>query len=193
MDLYRVFPYNPNARKAESGHPEYVFPFQGAGRWDNPNYYLAWYLSFTEVGAVGETFGNLARWSPAMLEIPFLPGGQRALAVFQIPDDTPLLNLDDTAELLKRNVQPSQIVIRNLDFTQPLALSVFNEKGAAGNRRYAGLTWWSYHRPQWRNLTLWETSEQPTPLELKRVEPLSFDSVHIINAAKALNKELYLP
>jgi len=193
MELYRVFPYNPKARKGEAGHPEYVYPFQGSGRWDNPKFYRAWYLSFTAIGAVGETFGNLARWSPPMIEVPFLPGSRRALAVFQIPDDTPLLNLDDAAELLKRNIRPSQIVIRDLEFTQPLALSTFNEIDATGLHRYAGLTWWSYHRPQWRNITLWETDAFPTPLRLKRVEPLDFDDAYITEAAVVLNKERYNP
>jgi hypothetical protein len=35
--IYRVFPYLRAARIGQPGHPLYVHPAQGTGRWDNPH------------------------------------------------------------------------------------------------------------------------------------------------------------
>jgi len=189
MELYRVFASTPRAKQGEPGHPLYVYPNQGAGRWDNPQFYRAWYLSTTPAGAVGETFGNLARWSAEMFTVPYLDESARALAVFEIPDNTSLLNFDDPKVLSELKVRPSQIVARNLAFTQPLALSVFQQITETGARRYDGLTWWSFHRPHWVNVMLWSTEHSPAPLRLCRIEPLSLKSAAVIEAAATLTKE----
>lgn len=186
MELYRVFPYKSSARSGEPGHPNYLFRGQTAGRWDNSHAYLAWYLSRTAAGAIGETFGNLAHWSLSMFDTPYVPGARRALAVFNVPDALPLLDLDDPAELVKRSVRPSQIVRRNIGFTQPFALSAFREQNPDGSRRWAGLTWWSFHRPIWTNAALWATDTEPSPLALQRVEQLDLDHPAIVDASAEL-------
>lgn len=125
-----------------------------------------------------------------MFDVPYLANGRRALAVFRVPDDIRLLDLDNPDELSKRGVKPSQVVMRNLSFTQPLAMSVFNEKRSDGSQRYSGITWWSFHRPQWTNTMLWETATNRVPLELLRVEKLEFTSEAIREAAAILNQEM---
>ena len=60
MLLHRVFLHDPGAAPGKSGHATYLHKPQGAGRWDNPALYDAWYLSPAAEGAVGETLGNLA-------------------------------------------------------------------------------------------------------------------------------------
>jgi hypothetical protein len=43
-----------------------------------------------------QCFGNLFKWSPAMLLVPALAGSQRRLGVYRLGEETnPLLDLDD--------------------------------------------------------------------------------------------------
>lgn len=186
MQLFRVFAHHPSARPGTPGHPGYLQRQQVSGRWDNAQTYRAWYLSRTAMGAVGESFGNLGRWLPSMFETPYLPGGRRALAVFEVPDDLPILDLDDPSELARRQVRPSQIVKRNTGFTQPFALRAFREQNADGARLWAGLSWWSFHRPDWTNLMLWENEEVRPPQTLLRIEPLDLSSPAVVDAANEL-------
>lgn len=47
-------------------HPLHVpLDRQGHGRFDNPHRYAALYAATTDRAAVGETFGNLDRWTAA--------------------------------------------------------------------------------------------------------------------------------
>jgi len=191
MELFRVFPHDPSARPDQPGHPGYLHRAQSAGRWDNAHAYAAWYLSRSAAGAVGETFGNLGRWSSSMFDTPYLPSARRALAVFEVPDDLPILDLDDPAELARRSVRPSQIVKRNTGFTQPLALGVFREQNPDGSRRWAGLSWWSFHRPIWTNVMLWETDREHPPLSLLRIEQLDLAHPAIVDASAELARPIH--
>jgi hypothetical protein len=193
MELYRVFGFDPKAKKGEPGHPGYLFPAQGSSRWDNPAEYRAWYYSLSAPGAIGEVFGNLARWSEQMFNIPYLPNGRRALAVFSVPDYVALMDLDDPANLLSLNTRPSEIVIRNPGFTQQLASTVFNMHVGDNLRRYCGVRWWSFHRPQWTNVMLWETETEPAPATLIRVEPLGVNHPAVIESAAELGREFRTP
>ena len=186
MQLFRVFAHHQSARPDSPGHPGYLHRRQGSGRWDNAQTYGARYLSRSAMGAVGESFGNHGRWLPSMFETPYLPGGRRALAVFEVPDDLPVLDLDDPAELIRRQVRPSQIVKQNTGFTQPFALRVFHEQDGDGSQRWAGLSWWSFHRPDWTNVMLWETEEIRPPLALLRIEPLDLSHSAVVDSANEL-------
>lgn len=190
MELFRVFPYDPAAELRLPGSPLYLYPGQTVGRWDNAHAYATWYLSRTAAGAIGETFGNLAQWSESMFETPFLPDARRALAVFEVADDLPLLNLDDAQVLASRGIRPSQVVIRNTAFTQPLALKIFREQNQDGSPRWAGLRWWSFHRPSWENVALWERPDGPAALRIVRVEPLTLAHPAVVDAAAALVRML---
>ena len=88
MLLYRVVPYLASATPGEPGHPSYVHRPQGRGRLDNPSAYDCWYLSEQEAGAVGEVFADLLSWTDDMFAAPYLPGATRALAAYEITDDT---------------------------------------------------------------------------------------------------------
>ena len=164
MLLYRVFPYHSGAQRDEPGHPLYVQArAQGKGRWDNPTLYTIMYLSASAEAAVGETFGGLATWSPAMLRFPQIPGSVRSLGTFELEEEAhPLLDLDDASELARRGIRPTHVVIRNRPRTQQIAANIFNEG------RWAGIGWWSYHRPQWTAVALWDYSG----LAIRRVEDL---------------------
>lgn len=152
MLVYRVFPYRPDVDAGEPGHPLYVYPDQGSGRWDNPDLYFALYVASSASGAIGESFAHLSTWSQAMLPFPAIDGARRCLGAYSIDDDShPLLDLDDSKVLLDRGLRPTDVVKRNRPRTQQIAREVF------GEGKWSGLSWWSIHRPQWVLHALWNT------------------------------------
>ncbi len=151
MLVYRVFPYRPEAREGEPGHPLSVHPDQGWGRWDNPDRYRALYVSSSASGAIGESFAHVSVWSRAMLPFPAMAGAVRTLGVYSWNEERhPLLDLDDARALLDRGLRPTDVVKRNRPRTQAIARAVFDE-GV-----WSGLSWWSMHRPQWTLHALWD-------------------------------------
>lgn len=190
MLIYRVFAGLPSAAPGEPGHPGYLHRPQGLGRWDNPSLYDIWYLSKSPEGAVAEAFGNLASWSEDMFETPFLSGGRRELAMFSVPDDMSMLDLDDAQNLLDQGMRPTQVVMRNLAYTQARAASIFATRGPT-RRRWAGLAWWSYHRPYLTNVALWSTDDEPAPLTLVEVRSLSLRSPEVVETSRMLSKTLH--
>jgi hypothetical protein len=182
---YRVFPYLAGVPEGDPGSPSYLHHPQGQGRFDNPADYDIWYLSTEASSAVGEVFGSLAVWSEQMFPFPALPGSRRALGIYELDDDLSILDLDDAKNLLDRGLRPSQVVERNRSATQGWSLAIFNEQDAQGNRRWAGLRWWSFHRPQWRILGIWGA----TPVCVA-VEGLHLGHPAVIDAAKTLSKQI---
>jgi hypothetical protein len=186
--LFRVFAAAPNAREGQPGHPTYLHRPQGSGRWDNPSLYDAWYLATTIEGAVIEAFGNLQTWSENMFDAPYFQNGRRTLAVFSAPDDLSLVNLDDAQTLLEQGMRPTQVVIRNPEYTQMRAAAMFAGKDASGDRRWSGISWWSFHRPTLTNVMLWSTPTAPAPLRLMEQRNLSIVSPEIEDASRSLAK-----
>lgn len=179
MLLYRVFPYLPSARKGDPGHPLHVHPAQGKGRWDNPEAYLAWYMTSEPSSAVGEAFAGLSTWRQEMFAFPQLPGSLRALGTYDVPDDLPYVDLDDARTLVELGMRPSQVIERNRPYTQGKALKLYNDG------RWNGLRWWSFHRPQWRVWCLWDID----PRSVAR-EALDVDHPAVRDAADTLAKPI---
>lgn len=177
MLLYRVFAYLPSARRGTSGHPLYVHPGQGNGRWDNPAHYLAWYMAQEPSSAVGEVFADIVTWRDEMFAFPQIPAAKRALGVYRLADDLPYVDLDDAQTLAERGMRPSQVVERNRPYTQAKALEIYQEQ------RFRGIRWWSLHRPQWRVWCLWDID--PT---CEDVHELDVSHVAVQDAAAALAK-----
>jgi len=153
---------------------------QGSGRLDNPDHYVVRYFALSPAAAVAETFGTLTRWVPAMFAFPGLTGGVRAVATYEIPDDTPILDLDDAQALVDRGLRPTQVVTRARAVTQPWAFRIFQEPV-----RWAGVRWWSYYRPEWPIVGLWRDES----LVVRKTEPLDIDHPAVDEAAKELAKE----
>jgi hypothetical protein len=177
--LYRIFPHLPSARRGEPGHPLYLHAGQGKGRWDNPASCLAWYMAQEPVSAVGEAFADLATWRDEMFPFPQLPGAQRALGVYRVADDLPYVDLDDARTLVERGMRPTQVIERNRPYTQGKAREIHQE------RRWNGIRWWSFHRPQWRVWCLWDV--EPA---CEDVEQLNVAHVAVRDAAGALGKPI---
>jgi hypothetical protein len=180
--LYRVFPYLAAAKKGEPGHPLYVHPDQGKGRWDNPTSYLAWYMAQESTSAVGEVFASVGTWRDEMFAFPQISGARRALGVYRLPDDLPYVDLDDAPTLVARKMRPSQVVERNRPYTQGKALEIYQEK------KWSGIRWWSFYRPQWRVWCLWEIDP-----ECEDVQDLDVSHVSVRDAATALAKPIMTP
>ncbi|MDQ6774619.1 MAG: RES domain-containing protein [Actinomycetota bacterium] len=179
MLLHRVFPYLPSASTGQPGHPLYVHPAQGAGRFDNPSHYLAWYMAAEAVSAIGESFAHLSEWRDEVFEFPHIPGSRKALGIYDLPDDLPYVDLDDPQRLVDLGVRPSQIVERNRPYTQALALRIYIEA------KYKGIRWWSFHRPRWRVYCLWEIDP-----DIVQVDDLTVAHIAVDSAARTLARRI---
>ena len=186
MRLYRVYAHLDGAMSGAPGHADYIYPRQAGGRWDNSADYLLVYASATPEGAIGESFGRIPEWSDDMFEIPYLPGARSALATFELDDDHELIDLDDAANLLSRNLRPTQVVVRDLPFTQPLARALFQESDVDGDRRWSGIRWWSFWAPQWPVCAVWMPPGEDHPLQLLDVEPLTVSHAAVQGAAATI-------
>jgi hypothetical protein len=176
--LYRVFPWLPDARAGEPGHPRFV-PGAGAGRVDNPEHYRTLYLSDGPGGACAEAFDFVATWAQDMLRgAPAIPGSFRALATFVLDDNVEVCDLDDAPRLVELGMRPSEVVTRDRAVTQAWALRVFRQQ------RWGGVRWWSYHDPRWGSHGIWAVHR----LHLDHVEGLTLDHPAVNEAAEVLNR-----
>lgn len=180
MLLYRVFPYLATAKPGESGTPQYLHRPQGRMRLDNPGYYDIWYFGTTPEAAIGETFGDLARWRNAMFVFPALPGSRRVLGIFEVTDDIGVLDMDDANTPVRRGLRPTQVVSRNRPVTQEWALDVYKEK------RWAGIKWWSFHRPHWTVIALWTDPMGDPPATFVRHEEMDRRHSAVADVATSL-------
>jgi hypothetical protein len=125
-----------------------------------------------------------------MFATPYLPGGRRALAVFDLPHHLRILNLDDPTVLHTLGLRPSQVVIRDPAVTQPLALRLFRTLNSDGVRQWDGLSWWSFQRPHWTNVAIWAPPSSPCPLTLLTIEHLALDHPAVAEASLALARPI---
>lgn len=149
--LYRIHPYLPSARdESEPGHPLYIHePAQGGGRIDNPDRYLSFYATSDPVAAFAEKYADLSEWVPEMLEGPLLPSPSRwCLSRYRYEGS--VLDLDDPPTLVDQAIRPSRVVSRNRYHTQAWARAIFDRVPVGG------VTWWSYHDPDWQSYGLWD-------------------------------------
>jgi hypothetical protein len=175
-DLYRVFPYLPEAPLDEPGGALYIPP-QGGGRLDNPDLYSAFYASDSEAGAIAEAFGRFPEWTAAILAgSPALPGSTRALATYRLAERAAICNLDDAAQLNTLDLRPSDVVSRDYTRTRGWARRLFREG------RWSGVRWWSYYDPRWASLGIWDT----TAISFVAVRALTLDDPVLIEAARAI-------
>lgn len=188
--VYRVFVHDASAAVGEPGHALYLHKPQGHGRLDNPRHYDLWYFAVLPEGAIGEVFGNLTDWTDEMFAAPYLPGARRALARFEIPDDLDILDLDDAKALLDRGLRPTQIVARSRAITQNWALGIFDEAAQDGSRRWAGVRWWSFQRPQWPVIGLWVPPGGLPSHALLGVDSLDLTHPSVVDAARTLAKTI---
>ncbi len=178
MILHRCFAWNERARPDQPDSPLW-FPrvFQGDGRHDNPDVYGCLYLTDRESSGVVE---QLARFRGQRLIAPLLVrrGLPLALAAIELPDGAELVDLDDPVVLRRRRLRPSVVATRERPITQPQALEVYRETGAAG------LRWWSIFESLWANYTLFDRAVRR--LRVEEVRQLSLSDGAVLEAAEFL-------
>ncbi|HWC32113.1 MAG TPA: RES domain-containing protein [Actinomycetota bacterium] len=176
--LYRRFPLVPGAALSEPGGPLFV-PIldQGDGRHDNPDAYGALYLSRSPVSPVAEM---LVRLRNVALRPDHLlsEGFPYALAAFD-EADVSLLDLDDPANLVARELRPSGVATRQRDETRPVALRLYEEG-------HAGFEWWSTIEASWINVTVFAERAASRLTLAGTPEPLTLDHPVVREAADAV-------
>jgi hypothetical protein len=179
-DLYRVFPFLPQAGPGEPGSALYVPP-QGGGRLDNPDLYSVIYAGDREAGAVAESFGRFPEWTAAILEgSPTLAGSARAVARLRLDDRAKLCDLDNPGQLAARGLRPSDVVSRDYTRTREWARRIYHEGS------WVGVRWWSYYDPRWSSCGIWETGR----LSLVDVRVLRLDDAAVVEAARTIARRI---
>jgi len=179
-DLYRVFPYLPDAAIDEPGGALYI-PRQGGGRLDNPDLYSVFYASSAPPGAIAEAFGRFPEWTPAILAgSPALPGSARAIAAYHLDEAAAICNLDDAAQLNELGLRPSDVVSRDYARTREWARRLYRD------RRWSGVQWWSYYDPRWASFGIWDLAT----ISVSSVRVLTLDAPAIVEAARTIIRRM---
>ena len=113
--------------------------------------------------------------------MPYLANAHRNLVTYQLENDLGLCDLDDPHNLIHLAARPRQVVERNRPASQALAARIFNDPGQG----WQGISWWSFHHPQWTVVALWNI--KPEPVE---VAPLSLSHPAVVDASMLLAKAL---
>jgi RES domain len=177
--LYRMFPWSPAAGPTDPGGPLHAPRFdQGEGRHDNPEVYGALYLSRTPTSPVAEF---LREYVGRPLDLgKLLEGGSRAaLAVVDESDLAEVLDLDEPANLVARELRPSGVATRARKRTQRQALDLYREG-------LAGFEWWSTIEASWINVTLFADRSADRLRLVEDPVPLTPDHPVIEEAAAAI-------
>jgi hypothetical protein len=178
--LHRVYPRDPRAAPTEPGGSLF-WPrgLQGYGRHDNPELYACIYASEARVSAVAEAlapFRGAGEVGDAMLE---RNGRPLAVAAIELPDELPLIDLDDPQTLAGEALRSSQVATRRRSLTQAQAAALFEKHEQA-----AGLRWWSSLESLWINVTLFDRAASAVAAGL--LEPLTTESEPVQEAASVL-------
>jgi hypothetical protein len=181
--LYRCFAWNERARPDRpDGALWFPRPYQGDGRHDNADLYGCLYLSERPLSCIVEQLARFRgqRLSASLLRRRNLP---LALAGVELPDDAPLVDLDDPAVLRRERLRPSSVATRAREVTQPQARALHEAHPAA-----AGLRWWSTFESLWANVTLFDRARPA--LRLATVRTLGLEDEEIGAAADVLGLRL---
>lgn len=67
--------------------------------------------------------------------------------------------------------------------TQSWARALFERPDGKGGREFSGASWWSYYKPEWSSIGLWDLN-----LSVEDIEPLELKHPSVVEAADELNK-----
>jgi hypothetical protein len=178
--LWRALPLDKSARADEAGGPLW-FPRerQGAGRHDNPDLYGCLYVSEEPVSAVAEQlapFRGTGALLPSMLVRLGLP---LALASLELPDEAPVVDLDDPAVLSAKSLRPSWVATRHRATTQIQAAEIHAAHPVA-----VAIRWWSILEASQINWTVFDRAL--SAIELEQARTLEIDDPVVLAAAELL-------
>lgn len=180
--LWRVFPWDPDARAGDPFSPGFVPEPTGRGRFDLPARLSGVvYLAESPAHALAEM---IHPWRGRSIDDRHLTRAGRRLAVVPVvegPASAELADLCDPATLDRLDVAPDHVASRLRDRTQPIARRVWHS-GAAG------LRWWSRFWGDWHTTVVFvrRAEERETPLLFGPPEALAIDSPAVEEAAEAL-------
>ena len=182
--LYRVFPSLPGAGAREAGGPLHVpREHQGAGRHDNPEHYGALYVSRVAVSAVAERIQAFRGQTLVDADLARIGGARLALVAFDDAGLQGVVELDDPAELLARELRPSMIATRRRNVTRAIALRLYTEDAP-------GFAWWSALEAGWPNVTLFAERTVPKLVPVGEPQLLTVQHPSVRAAAGALGVRL---
>lgn len=121
--------------------------WQGDGRHDHPDYYGALYMSRVQESAVAERIQSFRGQTLEDADLRLEGGDAYALAAFDDSALDGIVDLDDPAELARRQLRPSVVATRDRMVTRGIALRIFEEG-------VQGFGWWSTLESAWPNVTL---------------------------------------
>jgi hypothetical protein len=180
VQLFRVIHWDGHSLGRRGAGPLHVpRAHQGAGRHDAPDLYGAWYCTTTPVAAIAERIQPLR--GQTLTDDDFRRLGQLTLSLvtLTIDPDVRLVDLDDPAQLLTRELRPSRVASRRRLVTQQMARRIYQE-GAGG------MLWWSTLSAEWINVTLFYERVMRAVSVVAPPRPLSTAMAEVRAAAEDL-------
>jgi hypothetical protein len=182
--LYRVFPHVPGRESLDEGGPLFVpRERQGTGRHDNPDHYGALYVSRSAESAVAERIQAFRGQTIGDDDLARRDGSRYALVALDDAALADVVDLDDPAELVRRDLRPSGVATRRREVTRRMALAVYEEG-------VAGFAWWSTLEAAWTNVTLFAERAMEALAIAGEAEPLSVDHPAVRTAADLIGIHL---
>ena len=175
LRLYRVFPWFPEARPGEEGHPLYSRRSRRS-RIDNPDLYSVLYVSDHPAGAIAEMFAHLWMWSEEMFAVPKMPGARRALV--ELEAEVTITDLDEPRVIVARQLRPSVVASSDRAVTQAWARRIYERDGSDGIR------WWSVKDARWGTVGIWSLEK----VSVASVVPLDGSHPAVREAARVLSR-----
>lgn len=179
MRLFRCFPWDAGvAESARGGAAWFPRMLQGSGRHDNPELYGCLYTTEAPISCVVERLQGLRgnRLETGDLRSQGLP---LALAALAIPDEAPIVDLDEPRVLAGEGLRPSLVATGERARTQADAAALFQRRPEA-----SGVRWWSTFESQWPNVTLFDRAAGS--LEVEDVRSLELGDEVVEDAARFL-------
>lgn len=182
--LYRVFPHLSGAGETQQGGALFVpRERQGTGRHDNPEHYGALYASRLAESAVAERIQAFRGQEFTNRDLRRPDGKRYVLATLDDSGLQGIVDLDDPAELARRDLKPSTVATRRRLITRSMALSLFQE-------RASGFEWWSMFEASWPNVTLFAERAASNLLVVGDLEFLHLEHPILRRAAESIGVRL---
>jgi hypothetical protein len=177
--LFRCFAWDASVAAPARGGPLW-FPrmLQGEGRHDNPGLYGCLYTAVEPTSAAVEQLASLAGTFLEAADL-YRHGERLALAALDLPDEAPLVDLDDPEVLAREDLRPSRVATNRRSITQAAAADLFKAHTEA-----LGVRWWSTFESLWANVTLFDRAEPA--LDVADVHRLDVGDDVVVEAAEFL-------
>lgn len=183
MELWRVFPWDPEARDQDRFSPSHVPAPTGRGRFDLPrDVSNVLYVAESPDHAVAEM---IQPWRGKRISAAHLVRASLPLALVCLTVDTDGLRIADLCDpevLRQTGVEPDRSASRLRDITQPLARKVWDGG-------FSGLRWWSSFWGDWHTYILF-AARMAERISFGEPQPLGIRDLAVSGAAELLGIEV---